>query len=109
VASLGQILDRARGKPAPRRGAAYPYPPGAKTTKIAFFTMECPRGSDIIARYFKNLREEFVICWINGILRPINEFERPYQSKNNRIRQACENGSSARRSSLNFTSGDDLA
>jgi hypothetical protein len=38
------------------------------------------------------LQEEFVTWRNNGILPPINEFARPYQSKNNGIYAACENG-----------------
>jgi hypothetical protein len=40
---------------------------------------------------FNNLREKFVTWRNNGILPPINEFARPYQSKNNGIYAAREN------------------
>jgi hypothetical protein len=64
--------------------------PRAKTTKITLFAVECSRWQHIAACFFNNLREEFVTYRNNGNLQPINEFARPYQSKNNGKNAACE-------------------
>jgi hypothetical protein len=72
---------------APARSAS-----GAKTTKITLFAMESSRQQHVTVLVFNNLREKFVTWRNNGILPPINEFARPYQSKSNGIYAVCKNG-----------------
>jgi hypothetical protein len=54
--------------------------------------MKWSRWQHMTVLVFNNLREKFVTYRNNGILSPINEFTRPYQSKSNGIYVARETG-----------------
>jgi hypothetical protein len=66
--------------------------PTAKLARETVASMEWSRWQHTPFCVIDNLQEKFVTSRNNGILPSINEFAPPYQSKNNGIYRACENG-----------------